>query len=278
MKLSLCNEVIRELSFARQCEVAAKLGYQGLEIAPFTLGDDAYRMPAAARAELRRAMDANGLACSGLHWLLVAPKGLSITTPDPATWNRTLDVMKHLVELCAELGGVYLVHGSPAQRMLAGQGEDAAARAEAAWAAVAGEAARAGVVYCIEPLARRETDFVNTVAEAAAIVRRIASPGLRTMIDTSAAALSETEPVADLIAGWLPSGLIAHVQLNDRNRRGPGEGDDRFAPVIAALARGGYAGWLAMEPFEYVPDGPTCAARCIGYVQALLEAHVPGRA
>jgi len=38
----------------------------------------------------------NGLACSGLHWLLVAPKGLSITTPDVATWNRTLDVMKAL--------------------------------------------------------------------------------------------------------------------------------------------------------------------------------------
>ena len=271
MKLSLCNEVVRELPFARQCELAAKLGYRGLEIAPFTLGDAAYRMPAGARAELRRAMDANGLVCSGLHWLLVAPKGLSITTPDIATWNRTLEVMKHLVELCAELGGAYLVHGSPAQRLIDGQGEGAAARAEAALAAVAGEAARAGVVYCIEPLARRETDFVNTVAEAAAIVRRIASPGLRTMIDTSAAALSEAEPVADLVARWLPSGLIAHIQLNDRNRRGPGEGTDRFAPVIGALAQGGYEGWLAMEPFEYVPDGLTCAARCIGYVQALLE-------
>jgi D-psicose/D-tagatose/L-ribulose 3-epimerase len=278
MKLSLCNEVIRELPFAHQCEVAAKLGYTGLEIAPFTLGDDAYRMSTAARAELRRAMADNGLVCSGLHWLLVAPKGLSITTPDTATWNRTLDVMKSLVELCAELGGAYLVHGSPAQRMIAGQGEGAAARAEAAWAAVAGEAARAKVVYCIEPLAKRETDFVNTVAEAAAIVRRIDSPGLRTMIDTSAAALSESDPVADVVARWLPQGLIAHVQLNDRNRRGPGEGSDRFAPVIAALARGGYDGWLAMEPFDYVPDGPTCAARCIGYVQALLETQDPGRA
>lgn len=278
MKLSLCNEVIRELPFARQCEIAAQLGYQGLEIAPFTLGDDAYRMPAAARAELRRAMEANGLVCSGLHWLLVAPKGLSITTPDTATWNRTLDVMKHLVDLCAELGGAYLVHGSPAQRMIAGQGEGAASRAEAAWAAVAADATRVGVTYCIEPLAKRETDFVNTVGEAAAIVQRIGSPGLRTMIDTSAAALSEAAPVADLVERWLPTGLVAHVQLNDRNRRGPGEGTDRFAPVIAALARGGYDGWLAMEPFEYVPDGPTCAARCIGYVQALLETQVPGKA
>ena len=50
MKLSLCNEVIRELPFERQCELAARLGYAGLEVAPFTFGDDAWRMPAAKRA------------------------------------------------------------------------------------------------------------------------------------------------------------------------------------------------------------------------------------
>ena len=46
MKLSLCNEVIRELPFDRQCALAAGLGYRGLEVAPFTFGDDAWRMPA----------------------------------------------------------------------------------------------------------------------------------------------------------------------------------------------------------------------------------------
>ena len=113
---------------------------------------------------------------------------------------------------------------------------------------------------------------MNTVAEAASIVERIGSPALRTMIDTSAASIAEAEPVADLVRRWLPTGLIAHVQLNDRNRRGPGEGKDRFAPVLGALKAGGYEGWLAMEPFIYEPDGPTCAARAIGYVSGILEA------
>ncbi|HEX8164796.1 MAG TPA: sugar phosphate isomerase/epimerase family protein [Beijerinckiaceae bacterium] len=271
MRLSLCNEVVRELPFGRQCELAAKLGYAGLELAPFTLGEETYRMPAAERGAVRRACADAGIAVSGLHWLLVAPKGLSIATADRAVWGKTVDVMRRLVGLCAELGGEYLVHGSPAQRQTGGD-PDAAARAEAAWAAVAPEAESAGVAYCIEPLAPRETDFVNTVAEAAAIVRRIGSPSLRTMIDTSAAALAEAEPVAALIERWMPTGLVAHVQLNDRNRRGPGEGEDRFAPVLAALKRTGYAGWLAMEPFEYIPDGPACAARSIGYVAGILEA------
>ena len=175
---------------------------------------------------------------SGLHWLLVAPAGLSITSADAAVRARTVDVMRRLVELCAELGGNYLVHGSPAQRRLEGDGAaaDAAARGEEAWAAIAGDAAKAGVVYCIEPLAAPEADFVNTVAEAAAIVRRIANPALRTMIDTSAAGIVEKEPVADVVRRWMPTGLVAHVQFNDRNRRGPGEGTDKFAPVVRASA------------------------------------------
>lgn len=273
MKLSLCNEVIRELDFPRQCALAAELGYEGLELAPFTLGEDAYRMGAEGRAEIRRAAADAGVAISGLHWLLVAPKGLSITTADQPVWERTVDVMRRLIGLCADLGGDYLVHGSPAQRRIGDQADPKAAaeRGIAAWASVAEDAAKARVTYCIEPLGTQETDFVNTLDEAAAIVRRIDSPAMRTMIDTSAAARNESAPVADVVSRWLPSGLVAHVQLNDRNRRGPGEGDDRFAPVLKALIAAEYRGWLAMEPFVYKPDGPSCAARNIGYVQGLLE-------
>lgn len=273
MKLSLCNEVIREMDFPRQCALAAELGYEGLELAPFTLGDDAYKMGTEQRAEIRRATADAGLAISGLHWLLVAPKGLSITTADKPTWERTVDVMRRLIGLCADLGGDYLVHGSPAQRRIGGEADPKAAaeRAIAAWASIAEDAAKARVTYCIEPLGTQETDFVNTLDQAAAIVRRIDSPALRTMIDTSAAARSESMPVADVVSHWLPSGLVAHVQLNDRNRRGPGEGEDKFAPVLKALIAAEYRGWLAMEPFVYKPDGPSCAARNIGYVQGLLE-------
>lgn len=269
MKLSLCNEVIRELPFARQCALAASLGYAGLEVAPFTFGDEAYAMTAAQRAEIRGACAGAGIAVSGLHWLLAAPAGLSITTADRAVWRKSVDVLRALVELCAELGGDYLVHGSPAQRRVTER--DDAKRAEEAWRIAASEAGQAGVTYCIEPLARPDCNLINTLAEAADVVRRTGNPALRTMIDTLAAAHEEPEPVADAIRRWMPSGLLAHVQLNDRNRRGPGQGGDRFAPVLRALQDTGYTDWIAMEPFVYEPDGPTCAARMIGYVQGLME-------
>lgn len=269
MKLSLCNEVVRELPFARQCTLAAGLGYRGLEIAPFTFGDDGWRMPGSKRAEIRNVCRDSGLAVSGLHWLLAAPAGLSITTSDRAVWQRSVDVLKASVELCADLGGDYLVHGSPAQRRVSDPSE--AARAIEAWA-IAGDASqKAGVVYCLEPLAQPDCNFINTLAEAQQVVARIGNPSFRTMVDTLAASLMEPEPVADAIRRLMPTGLMAHIQFNDRTKRGPGQGEDKFAPVVRALRETGYDGWIAMEPFVYEPDGATCAARMIGYVAGLLE-------
>ena len=189
MKLSLCNEVIRELPFDRQCALAAALGYRGLELAPFTLGEGAWRMPPGKRAEIRRACSAAGIEVSGLHWLLVAPAGLSITTADRVVWQKSVDVLRASVDLCAELGGSYLVHGSPAQRRVTAK--DDAARAEEAWLLAAEQAALVKVAYCIEPLAKPECNFVNTLAEAAELARRLGNPALRIMVDTLAAGLME---------------------------------------------------------------------------------------
>src|SRR5262249_49484994 len=153
-------------------------------------------------------------------------------------------VMRRLIGLCADLDGKVLVHGSPAQRRIP-EGPHAAAaqrRGEEAFAEIAEDAARAGVVYCIEPLSRHEANFINHVAEAVALVERIGNPAIRAMIDCSAASLTETEPVSALIERWLPTGLIAHIQVNDRNRRGPGQGEDRFAPIFTALKRLRYEG------------------------------------
>lgn len=274
VRIALCNEVIAPMPFPRQCEYAAKLGYDGLEIAPYTLSDEPQRMGAAQIAAARSAAEDCGVAVTGLHWLLVKPPGLSISTKDETVRKKTIDVMLSLVDLCAELGGKYLVHGSPQQRRVeAGETRAAAmARAQECFAAVAERSQKAGVVYCIEPLSSEQTPLINTLEEASHLISRIGNPAVRTMLDCSSAARMEKEPLGALVERWLPPGLIAHVQVNDRNRRGPGQGEQRFAPLFAALRRHGYTGDVAVEPFDYVPDGPGAAARAIGYIRGILEA------
>ena len=274
MRIALCNEVLAGMPLERQCEYAAGLGYDGLEIAPFTLSASPEKISTAEAAKIRATVEASGLVVTGLHWLLVKPEGLSVTDPDAAVRTRTIEVMIRLTALCAELGGAVLVHGSPRQRQIApGETREVAlARLQDGLSQAASAAARASVIYCIEPLARKETTLVNTIAEAAELVRSIDHPNLRTMIDCSAAGLTETDPIASLIDRWLPTGLIGHVQVNDPNRRGPGQGEMKFAPILSALKRHNYAGTIAVEPFDYLPDGPGVTAFSAGYLRGLLEA------
>ena len=271
IRIALCNEVLRELPFERQCETAAALGYDGLELAPFTLDAEApHLLPEARRTEVRRSAAEAGMPITSLHWLLVAPPGLSICTDDEALLARTREVMRRLIGLAADLGASVLVHGSPAQRPVRSASD--AARAEETMRLAGAWAAAAGVTYCLEPLDAGQTSWARTVEEAAGIVRRAAVPGLAAMLDVSAAGNGEAEDVPALLDRWLPTGLVRHVHLNDRNRRGPGQGGDRFGPILSALRRNGYERWCAVEPFDYVPDGPGAAARAIGYLRGLEEA------
>jgi D-psicose/D-tagatose/L-ribulose 3-epimerase len=194
-------------------------------------------LPAALRAELRTTAEDHGIAITGLHYLLLAPDGLSITSPDATVRTRTVEVMRALIELCADLGNKVLVHGSPGQRRIApGQSrDDALAHARECFGAIASDAEQAGVTYCIEPLAPPEAELINAVEEAAAIVDAIGSPAVRAMIDTCAAGRSERAPIPELIGRWLPARKVAHIHLNDPNRRAPGQGDLRFGPILAAL-------------------------------------------
>jgi sugar phosphate isomerase/epimerase len=272
MRVSLCNEVVAGLDFVRQCDFARAVGYDGIEIAPFTLGEEPHRLTPARRAEVRRIAHDAGVAITGLHYLMMAPTGLSITAADVDVRQATLAAIRGLCELAADLGAPLLVHGSPAQRQLEpGRESEGRKRGIECMAAAGAAAEAAGVMYLLEPLAREDTGFINTVEEAAAVVRAIGSPALRTMLDCSAAGRGEAEPIPEVLRRWLPTGLIAHIHLNDPNRRGPGEGALAFGPILAALKAAGYAGMAAVEPFIYEPDGPSCAARAIGYVRGLLE-------
>ena len=274
MRIALCNEVIAPMPFPQQCEYAAKLGYDGLEIAPYTLSDEPHRLGSAQIAAARAAAEDAGVAVTGLHWLLIKPAGLSISSKDENVRKRTIDVMLALIDQCAELGGRYLVHGSPHQRRVdPGETRAAAmARARDSFASIAERAQKAGVVYCIEPLSSEQTPLINTLDEASSMVEEIGSPAVRSMLDCSSAGRMEKEPLNALVERWLPKGVIAHVQVNDRNRRGPGQGEQRFAPLFASLKRHGYRGDVAVEPFDYVPDGPGAAARAIGYIKGIMEA------
>jgi len=267
MKFALCNEMFENRPVAEVCSVAGRLGYHGIEIAPFTLARSAKDVTPNVRKEVRQTVADHGLEVVGLHWLFVGPTGLHITTPDVAVWRETRDYLSCLVDLCSDLGGKVLVVGSPKQRnILPGQTwQGAWKRATELFSAVLGKASRLGVTLCIEPLSPKETDFINTVAEGLQMVRQINHPNFKLHLDVKAVC-SESRPVPEIIRS-VKAEDIGHFHVNDPNLYGPGMGDVDYGPIAEAIRDIGYDKWLSVEVFKYDPDPETIARRSIEYLR-----------
>jgi sugar phosphate isomerase/epimerase len=93
MKISVCNELFEGWEIEKTFDYAAQLGYDGVELAPFTLGETALDISAAARKRIRIAAKKAGIEIVGLHWLLVKPEGLYINHPDAAVRKKTQDYL-----------------------------------------------------------------------------------------------------------------------------------------------------------------------------------------
>jgi sugar phosphate isomerase/epimerase len=270
-RLAVCNETFAGWSFAEACRGAREAGFTGLEIAPFTLSPDPASLSSARRAELKTIMAGEGLVAIGLHALLTAPKGLHVTTPDAALRARSWGYLRSLVDLCGDLGdGGLLVFGSGKARSTTGGATraEAAGRIEEGLARLAPHAEARGVRVVLEPLARPYSDVLNTLDETVAVVRRIASPAVRTMIDCrQTAALGTAVDVAALISRHHEH--VEHVHVNERDGRHPGTGDFPFETLLAALRKVSYRGWLSLEVFNFEAGGARIAGETAQFMRKL---------
>jgi sugar phosphate isomerase/epimerase len=267
MRFALCNEMFEKRPMAEVCAVASRLGYHGLEIAPFTLAPSAPEVTPEQRRETRRMIEDHGLETVGLHWLFAGPQGLHVTTVEQPVWQRTRDYLAALLDLCADLGGRVLVLGSPKQRnILENQTKPGAwQRAADMLCSVLDQAAALGLTIAFEPLSPAETNFINTVDEGMKMVREIDHPNFKIHLDVKAMS-SESKPVPALIRSVKASD-IGHFHVNDPNLYGPGMGAVDYAPIAEAVREVGYDRWLSVEVFKYDPDPETIARRSIDYLR-----------
>jgi sugar phosphate isomerase/epimerase len=267
MKIALCNEMFQNRPVSQVASVAGRLGFNGIEIAPFTLARSAGDVTTKQKKEVRKTIEDHGLETVGLHWLFVGPTGLHITTQDDTVWRNTKDYMRILLDLCADLGGKVLVVGSPKQRnIVAGQTkEDAWKRATDLFHSVLDLAAELNVTICIEPLSPAETNFINTVSEGHQMICEINHPNFKIHLDVKAMC-SESKPVPDIIRS-VKAEDIGHFHVNDPNLYGPGMGEVDYGLIAEAIKEIGWDKWLSVEVFKYDPDPETIARKSIEYLR-----------
>ena len=175
MKFAICHEMFVDWDWERQCQFIAEVGYGGIELAPFTLAPRITDVSAERRQTMRRQAEDRGLQIIGAHWLLAKTEGMHLTTADAAARKATSGYLIELGNAVADFGGSVMIFGSPDQRSLEPgmTREQAYANAAEVFGAALPAFADRGVSICMEPLTRKETDFINTCAEAMELIEMV---------------------------------------------------------------------------------------------------------
>lgn len=265
MRFAICHEMFGDMPFDQVCATAASIGYEGVEVAPFVLAENVNLLSADDRCALRRTAERHGVAVTGIHWLLVKPEGLHMSTPDDAVRTRTRDYFVDLVNFCADIGGEILVCGSPKQRTVIDSYDASWRRVVEVFQHVAEAAGRRGVTFCLEPLGPPENEFITTAAEARRMVAEVDHPSFQMILDVKAMCAGETDPLPEVIRASRAE--LRHFHANDANLLGPGMGETDHGPIAAALREIGYAGWVSVEVFRFELGGPEIARRSFEALQ-----------
>lgn len=192
----------------------------------------------------------------------VLPRDANLVSPHAEVRARGVEYLKKCVAQSAELGA-HLFCG-PLYAALGVMTGSRRTRDEWSWAVegletVARYAREQAVMLCLEPLNRFETYFLNTLEDAARLVREIAAPNVRVHFDTFHANIEEQNPAAALRS---IAKELGHVHISENDRGIPGTGHNDWRGVLLVLKEIGYDGWLTIESFAQ-PEPELAAAAAI---------------
>lgn len=269
MKLAICNELFQNWELERVISFCAEMGWDGIEVAPFTLAEWPNKISSQQRKSWLNFAENHHIHLIGLHWLLAGPAGLSISSANEETRKFTQSYLLDLIDLCADIGGDRMVFGSPKQRSVS-EGQtfnEVRNYAVDIFLALMQHAGSRGVNICFEPLSTYETNFINTAEQGRDLVKTVDDPNFKLHLDVKAMSY-ESQPIPQIIRD--SAGMIGHFHVNDKEGHEPGYGDLDFEPILQTLKEVDYYDYISVEAFDFTDGAEMIAARSYEYLSRLI--------
>lgn len=214
---------------------AKDLGYDGIEFLPGPPGT-------VGVAEMDEALKRFDLALTAVNSGRIVAEGLTLLHPEPAIRGRALARVKDLLDFAGHFGVPVTLAGTKGSLPRGVSAEGVESLAEEIFADLARFGASAGSALLLAPTWEADSDFICTVAEAVAWVRRINHPAFGLMLDTYHLHRKEVSVIEGLRGA---AGLVRHLHLYDPGRVPPGS---RGKPsldwpgILTTLREVGYEG------------------------------------
>lgn len=194
------------------------------------------------------------LACNGF----IRPAHLRCVGPE-ANHDLILEWSETTFRRMKQAGGKFIVFGSGGSRQLRdGWPKEKADEQFIALLKRMGPLAAAhDIVVTIEQLRAAECNYINRIAEGAALIRAAGHPNVRLLADLYHMASMGDTP-ADLKAAM---DVVVHVEIAElKGRTVPGISGDDFRPFFKVLREAGYQGAVSIEgKWEDAHLGPAFA-------------------
>lgn len=243
-----------------RCAKAAELGFDAVEVFPRSAAELEVSL-------LRSCLDRHGLKLAamgtGAGWVV---QKLRLTDQDQAVRQRARAFIREIIDIAGRFGAPAII-GSMQGRTDTGISHEQ----HLVWLAealdeLAPRAADYGTTLLIEPLNRYETNLINSVADGVKLIGSLKSKNVKLLCDLFHMNIEEPD-IANALSE--AGAHVGHVHFADSNRRAVGFGHTPMAPIIGALRRMGYDGYLSAEVLP-LPDSDEAARQTIASFRRCL--------
>jgi sugar phosphate isomerase/epimerase len=186
--------------------------------------------------KVKRILDDNGLKVSGICGM-VSPEN-ELSSNRPHVRQRAIDYFRRQIDMCAELGGTYILFAPGAVGRTQAPDSYEFERAAETIRIVADDFQESGIRGAVEPVRAAEVSFCHTCADAKKLLGMIDHPGVKHIAADLYHILAGESHVAGTLVDYGDDIINLHVA--DSNRLALGRGVLDLDMVIMALYVIGY--------------------------------------
>ena len=226
-------------------ERLARYGYDAIEL----MGEPAKYDIKETLAVLKK----HKITCTSTVTIMSQDRDL--THDNPKHWQATVDYIKSIIKMAADLGGecICLVPTEVGYLQPRGAIEECWKRMVEGLKQVSDAGQKHKIRIGLEPLNRFESRWLNRCDQGLALADAVGNPDMGVTLDTFHMNIEESDPIAAIKKAGK---RLVDFHLGDNNRRPPGLGHIDFKATMAALKSIGYAGGVHSEfvmPIDRTP-------------------------